>query len=148
MAHIVNFSVEGLVGRKKVFKAKLNRDTNIIFGLNGSGKTSLLRILDSAMRAEASIVKKVPFLKARVDVYSVDYDKIFKQQLNRKELLSSQSEVVTYSDAGGTVHVGSQAPVNWKAVPNPKRGLQGWRHSFLPDLPPRTSLPSKLDLGI
>jgi ABC-type cobalamin/Fe3+-siderophores transport system ATPase subunit len=57
MSHIVSFSVAGLVGRDDVYSKELNRDVNIFFGLNGSGKTSLLRILHSAMSNNGDILE-------------------------------------------------------------------------------------------
>lgn len=61
MAYIVEFTVEGLVGRTEPVAFTLNRDTNIFFGLNGSGKTTLLKILHSALSAETDILKNLPF---------------------------------------------------------------------------------------
>ena len=49
MAHITEFAITGLAGRTDVYSGRFNRDVNIFFGLNGSGKTSLLKILHSAM---------------------------------------------------------------------------------------------------
>lgn len=73
MSHIIDFKIEGLAGRKEVYKQRLNRDINIFYGLNGSGKTSLLRILDSAMDGDASKITMVPFKAAEVTIYSIDY---------------------------------------------------------------------------
>ena len=75
MSHIVEFSVVGLAGRKDIYKQKLNRDTNVFFGLNGSGKTSLLRILDSAMTGDATTLTRVPFRSAEVTIHSMKYAK-------------------------------------------------------------------------
>src|ERR1044072_9356418 len=77
MAHIVEFSVEGLVGRTDTYSQHLNRDVNVFFGPNGNGKTSLLKILHSAMSGDSSILTNVSFKAAEVKVFSEEYGKIF-----------------------------------------------------------------------
>ena len=83
MSHIVSFRIEGLAGRKEPLKIELNRDTNIFFGLNGSGKTSLLKILHSAMSNETGILRTVPFTAAKVSFYSLEYDKVFTRSIKK-----------------------------------------------------------------
>ena len=75
MSHIVSFRIEGLAGRKEPLELELNRDTNIFFGLNGSGKTSLLKILNAAMSNETANLRNVPFTAAKVSIYSMDWNK-------------------------------------------------------------------------
>lgn len=70
MTHIVDFSIDGLAGRDKAYGKELNLDVNVFFGLNGSGKTSLLKILHSAMSDDASLLRSVPFRNARVTIFS------------------------------------------------------------------------------
>ena len=60
MSHITTLKIEGLAGSNQPFAVDLNRDINVIFGLNGSGKTSLLRILDSAFANDAGRIPDVP----------------------------------------------------------------------------------------
>ena len=83
MSHIIDFKIEGLAGRKEVYKQRLNRDINIFYGLNGSGKTSLLRILDSAMDGDASNITMVPFKAAEVTIYSIDYKMEFVTRIQK-----------------------------------------------------------------
>ncbi len=83
MAHIVEFKIAGLAGRKEIYHQKLNRDVNVFFGLNGSGKTSLLKILDSAMSGDASTIEATPFEWAEVLIYSLDYRKNFLRTIRR-----------------------------------------------------------------
>lgn len=66
MAWIVSFTVEGLAGRSKPVSQLLHRNVNVFWGFNGSGKTSLLKILHSAMRNDSSSLLRVPFKSARV----------------------------------------------------------------------------------
>lgn len=83
MSHIVSFKVEGLAGRTEPLEITLNRDTNVFFGLNGSGKTSLLKILHAAMSNETEILESVPFEKAEVKIYSINYDKVFTRSIEK-----------------------------------------------------------------
>ena len=75
MSHITEFSIWGLAGRKEVYSQKLDRHLNVFFGLNGSGKTSLLKILDSAMERKTDNLINVPFEKAQVKIYSINFKK-------------------------------------------------------------------------
>ncbi len=84
MSHIVSFRVMGLAGRTKPLEIELNRDTNIFFGLNGSGKTSLLKILHAAMANEADPLDAVPFTAAEVKIYSLSWDKVFTRSIEKK----------------------------------------------------------------
>jgi predicted ATP-dependent endonuclease of OLD family len=70
MPVIRRFRIEGLAGRSDVCSAELNPYVNVCYGQNGSGKTSLLRILHSALANDADILKHVPFSKAEVVIYS------------------------------------------------------------------------------
>jgi predicted ATP-dependent endonuclease of OLD family len=83
LAYIIEFAVAGLAGRKSVYKQKLNLDVNVFFGLNGSGKTSLLKILHSAMSNEPEILERVPFEWAEVAIHSVYYDKNFVAKVQK-----------------------------------------------------------------
>lgn len=54
VSHIVRFTINGLAGRSKPYSQDLDRHVNVFFGLNGAGKTSLLKILSSAMNQDPS----------------------------------------------------------------------------------------------
>jgi predicted ATP-dependent endonuclease of OLD family len=82
MSHVIEFYVEGLAG-KKGFGHKLNRDINIFFGLNGSGKTSLLKILHSALSTDTAPLANATFTKAEVVIESLHYKKQFRYSIDR-----------------------------------------------------------------
>jgi predicted ATP-dependent endonuclease of OLD family len=105
MSHIVEFSVAGLAGRQAPYSQKLDRNVNVFFGENGSGKTSLLKILHSAIKGDVDILTRVPFTSASVDVYSVTYDKIFHRTINADQTAQSQAAVV-----------GSDVNVDWRTA--------------------------------
>lgn len=70
MPYIQSYRIGGLAGRDGATARTLNEDVNILFGPNGSGKTSLLRIFHSALLRDASLLKEVPFTSAEVVVHS------------------------------------------------------------------------------
>ncbi|WP_091470798.1 AAA family ATPase [Paenarthrobacter nitroguajacolicus] len=73
MAYIYEFTIHGLAGRKTPVHKVLDRHTNVFWGLNGSGKTSLLKILHSALRNDTTILTRVPFERAEVIFRSSDH---------------------------------------------------------------------------
>lgn len=89
MSHIVEFEVEGLAGRDDVYAKKLNPDINVFFGVNGSGKTSLLTILHSAMERESGVLLNVPFRRATVTVYSIKHERNFEYSIEKPESVST-----------------------------------------------------------
>ncbi len=106
MSHIVEFTISGLAGRKGNYSRKLNEDVNIFFGLNGSGKTSLLKILHSAMSGDTDILRNVPFKHAEVKLCSTRLEKdiihtckinqVVSNSLGDKE--PSLSQILFYPD--------------------------------------------------
>lgn len=115
MAFIKHVSVEKLATRRMNCEIDFNRDVNAFFGVNGSGKTSLLRILQGALSGRASEIRTVPFSAASVEIgeawiYNPDGDD-FKGDLVRQTLaetppegqlsLSAEIESVQKTERGG-----------------------------------------------
>jgi len=125
MSHIIEFSIAGLVGNNKIYSQKLNKDINVFFGLNGSGKTSLLKILHSAMSDDTEILKNVPFKNAAVKLYSTQANKIFTRTIKQV-------------NGGGKQREAFLNDLVWKTKPNIPKFI-GLPHKHLP--------PSRLYLG-
>ena len=70
MSHITEFRIKDLAGSSRTITQKLDRHINVFFGPNGSGKTSLLKILHSAMASNTKILKNISFDKANLKIYS------------------------------------------------------------------------------
>ncbi|WP_157412214.1 AAA family ATPase [Agreia sp. Leaf283] len=70
MAYIESFTIYGLAGRIRPISRRLDRNLNVFWGLNGSGKTSLLKILHSALENDTSSLSRVPFQSAQVLIRS------------------------------------------------------------------------------
>lgn len=92
MARIVSFRVEGLAGRGDVVSASLQRDVNVFFGINGCGKTTLLKILHSALSADTSILKDLLFTKAEVEIYLNLHKSSFTRKIEQPGPENAESE--------------------------------------------------------
>lgn len=149
MAYIVDFHITGLAGRDEPYSQKLDRKINVFYGPNGSGKTSLLRILNSAMSNDANLVKNVPFKKAEIKIYSFDYKRIFTYSLKKTirkpgDEFPAESDTVqeSYITFGSSESFTSrQDNIRWSSQINKDKwkiepaieGLEGyWGHSYLP----------------
>ena len=77
MSHFLDAEIIGLAGKSEPTRISFDRHVNIIYGLNGSGKTSLLRILHAAMNMDGSQLNDVPFDEATVRVHSISFDMDF-----------------------------------------------------------------------
>lgn len=143
MSHIVSFKIEGLAGRPDPLELELNRDTNIFFGPNGSGKTSLLKILHAAMANNTDILVRVPFVSAEVHIYSLTWDKVFVRSIKKKhDTTSGRSkgrrvvhretrigkEIVIVEDPG------TEKMLKWSCSPKTpeEASTTRWAHEYLP----------------
>src|SRR5262245_17659982 len=132
MAHLVSFTVEGLAGRDGSVEFELDRHLNVFFGLNGSGKTSLLTILHSALRNDGSLLRRIAFKSARVVLYSEDNQREFVLETT-KVMKSPNRPDIAYSidERGELVAVGSDAA--WIYRPKlPSTSSGKWSHRYLP----------------
>ncbi|MGY1874289.1 AAA family ATPase [Nocardia gipuzkoensis] len=90
MATVVSAEVSGLAGNPKTKKIRFMPDVTAIFGLNGSGKTSLLKILNSALTNDSSSLMRVPFTSARVVLAQAGREytcSITKKNVSESEIL-------------------------------------------------------------
>lgn len=138
MAHIVEFEISGLAGRKGVYGRKLNRDVNVFFGVNGSGKTSLLKILHGAMQNDAAVLVNVPFSSARVVVYSRDFDKEFVYTVDKENLAKEFSQMMEMKERVEELRrlptrMREECHLDWQVKPRlPEVASKRWRHRYLP----------------
>jgi hypothetical protein len=86
MSHFLDAEIIGLAGKTKPTRISFDRHVNIIYGLNGSGKTSLLKILHSAMEMDPTPLRNVPFTEATVRVHSLTYKLDFTLQVKKSDL--------------------------------------------------------------
>ena len=143
MSHIVSFRIEGLAGRQEPLELELNRDTNIFFGPNGSGKTSLLKILHAAMSNETENLSGVPFTAAEVSIYSLAWKKVCTRSL-KKPKPSSTTRRMARRMVRRKIEIGeevvllekppSDEELVWSCTPQtPKEASSAhWAHEYLP----------------
>jgi predicted ATP-dependent endonuclease of OLD family len=131
MSHITHLNVSGLAGHKQEFERTLHRHVNVFFGPNGSGKTSLLKLIDSAMANRASLVKDVPFEKAEFTIYTRDYNTTFTRSLVSSAVQeASPQQTLLTTDMRPPADVSNEK--KWVTAPDEER-LQGpYRRRFLP----------------
>lgn len=143
MSHIVAFKIEGLASRPDPLEMELNRDTNIFFGLNGCGKTSLLKILHAAMANETGILRRVPFLSAEVHIYSLTWDKVFVRSLKKaqdtkfrrsKTRRVVHREVLIDNEIVIVEEPGIESKLKWSCSPKTpeEAATTRWAHEYLP----------------
>ena len=149
MSHIIEFSISRLAGRRDVYEQALDRHLNVFFGLNGSGKTSLLKILHSAMSKNSGILRTVPFESAEVKIYSITYDRVFTYQIDKKKMepvkgtVPDMGDVEVLDSSLGAVEETSfvidrtrprtaELPEWDEAPPVGDESLPGWAHRYLP----------------
>lgn len=143
MSHIVSFNIAGLAGRSKPLQVTLNRDVNIFFGLNGSGKTSLLKILHAAMSNETDILESVPFTSAEVQIYSLNWDKVFTRTIEKhkgrhkgrqKKPRVVHREVRIENQVVLVEEAIRDEGMQWICTPSPPKdaATTRWAHQYLP----------------
>jgi predicted ATP-dependent endonuclease of OLD family len=142
MSHLISARIDGLAGRKGSIEFEFDRHLNIMFGLNGSGKTSLLKILHSAMSGDATFLESVPFTGATVQIYSVNYKKIFSRHIVREKTPKEEFAIKPSSEIEVRVEIpefvrrrlSKEAKLRWVETPREKKKgqLTHWQHRYLP----------------
>jgi predicted ATPase len=84
MSHFINAAIHGLAGKTQPTEIVFDRHLSIIYGLNGSGKTSLLKILHSAMTGDAGSLRSVPFTQATVRFRSLSQDATYTRTIDKE----------------------------------------------------------------
>lgn len=143
MSHIVSFNIAGLAGRTKPLEVDLNRDTNVFFGLNGSGKTSLLKILHAAMDNETGLLASVPFSTAEVKIYSLNWNKVFTRSIEKKRIAKdkrrrargvARHQLMIEDEVVFVEEPATEDSMAWKCAPETPKDAHStqWSHKYLP----------------
>lgn len=145
MGRVTFFEIHGLAGRRKVVKHDLGPDVNVFWGANGSGKTSMLKILHSALLDDPTILLRVPFTRARVGlVGDANTEQEYVRSFTKTDLYEGvQQLAIEMDDDEAERYIrnlrthrspGDELP-KWITEPEPKpgSGLGGsLRHGYLP----------------
>lgn len=139
MSHIVACAITGLAGRTEEVSVTFDRHLNVFFGRNGSGKTSLLKILHSALSLNPRPLLNVPFRRAMVQIYTVAHDKTFTLSIDRDDLDRTNAPAISALEAarqraGRAVSAPAHSTWAWRyddAEPE-IRDTKRWAHRYLP----------------
>jgi predicted ATPase len=140
MAYIKEVLVERLAGREASTHLEFNADVNVLFGANGSGKTSLLRLLHSAMLGKAKELRRIAFGAAIVDIREAvimtpSMERPYFGNLIRATLkeLSNVGQMVLISGAKDGPEMDVTAKKVWyNASPSLGEQVTELRHTYLP----------------
>lgn len=136
VTRIVSFSIEGLAGRVEAVHHTLNDDVNVFWGPNGNGKTSMLRILHSALDNNVESLRSVAFKSAEVKFYSEDHDCTYTRTITKEKVQSAKPmrERVWDEDFEGYVIIENPSGTSsrWTTTPKAKRGSMPFVHGWLP----------------
>ena len=83
MARLSFVRVEGLTGRAASLMINFDEGLNVIWGSNGSGKTSLLKILHSAMTGDTAPLLRISFTSAEVG-FTTDLGRTIVRRIKRR----------------------------------------------------------------
>jgi predicted ATPase len=89
MSHLIDAEILGLAGKTSPTRISFDRHINIFYGLNGSGKTSLLKILHSAMTGNAQSLQNVAFTRATVRIQSVSREAIHERTIDKAAVVDT-----------------------------------------------------------
>jgi energy-coupling factor transporter ATP-binding protein EcfA2 len=143
MTDVLSFGIRGLNGRQKPISHTLDRHVNVFFGPNGSGKTSILKIIDSALGNEPSLIANIAFQSADVKFHSVTHNREFLLSYTKPTVDDDNTRFEGSSRdkfTGDVVRMalgGRQREGNgegWSVTPEPDdmKKTHRWRHSYLP----------------
>ena len=125
MAYIESIEIHGLLGRPAPFSVRFDRNLNVLYGLNGSGKTSVLNLLRSALGRDGRHADRVPFKHAKVFVSTSDGQTRFEHVLTRKP--ATQAPRRTVGTSQQTDHTVQLAIINSEKIRS-----NAWSYEFLP----------------
>jgi predicted ATPase len=129
LTHILSFSIDGLAGRRKSVSRDLEPDVNVFWGDNGSGKTSLLKILHSALANDATSLARVPFGSATVELETPHKEHVVRTFTKGES--EGHFETVFDADDGEVTELWVEHDPAWRTTPQTREG-QRYAHGYLP----------------
>ncbi len=146
MSKIISARISGLLGSDSTLNITFNDGITTICGPNGCGKTSVLKILASAMKNDASLIESVLFDEAWIRVYSHNYHGIFESHIKKSDIEKNTGRKVVTEDGSvfylhesGTMPNEKASSIQWNirhisgGIPKDKLPNFGsWFHRYLP----------------
>lgn len=147
MPLLLRATVNGLAGRSEPIEINLNRRRTVFFGPNGSGKTSLLRLLHAVLEHDFRPLHSIAFTSAVVDIYSINHDREYQYVISRKASTdfnaaglrrdrTQDAEAILPEDATTQYDRIRRAHkqvtrIRCRVTPEIKPTVNRWRHEFL-----------------
>jgi predicted ATPase len=135
LAWVHSIQVEALAGRTDSIKLVFNRDVNILWGVNGCGKTSLLKILHAALQDDAAQLVRVPFTSATVEIRDTN-EKAYVRTITKRANIQgtlAESESDTPEELFDVSELAHQSQLlRWSTKPKTARSGTAFAHRYLP----------------
>ncbi|MFJ5545632.1 AAA family ATPase [Micromonospora chalcea] len=139
MAKLLEAKVSGLAGRPGHIHVRFEPDLNVFWGMNGSGKTSFLKILHSALTGNPSSIARVPFRSA--EVMFEHNEKVFTRSVRKatrqSDLTADELEFWAFMEEEKVSEEEKRAylaevsrKLQWKTLPDSR--ISGFPHGYLP----------------
>ncbi|RPH49072.1 MAG: ATP-binding protein [Desulfobacteraceae bacterium] len=144
---VSKIEISGLAGSEKDIIYDLDTDVNIFFGANGSGKTSLLKILNAAATNTTVNIVDVPFRSAKVIIQYYD-NFVLERSIENKAFIQKTEQPISgtapISNLLSSPQVTPAEELNWQSVmfEKTKKGMKQYRpeveanylmdHQYLP----------------
>lgn len=139
MAWVKSVTVTGLAGRSGSMQLDFNRDVNVLWGVNGCGKTSLLKIIHGALQDDGASLVRVPFESAEVVFLQQGEDeteytrtisrrRTSKQKSVEEALVSAEADAAEYAE----ILLEDSRALHWTTKPKTNRRREFFIHRYLP----------------
>jgi predicted ATP-binding protein involved in virulence len=138
LAWIEQVKVAGLAGQDKTHDFRLNQDVNVFWGLNGCGKTSLLKIIHSALDGNANTLIRVPVESAEVTFVEPRINKRFVRKLHKLKGEAPEAPDLFDSAAAEEYEriqvqrIGEKEAMEWRTTPKSEAFRRHFTHQYLP----------------
>ena len=112
MAYIKNVDINGLWGMKNISWQDINEDVNIIVGINGSGKTSLLNILWGIIGPDFKNLKKYKYSQIEIKMSDGCIVKCLQSAPSTPADFETSSEFISTFDVISSKNSKTESPLS------------------------------------
>ncbi len=117
MTKVLSCQVSGLAGRSDTVSHRLDPQTNVFFGPNGTGKTSLLKLIASAVRDDINLIRRVPFTAATIVFETGEPSQTITRTITAADLLREPQQPNIANPQFPFVVLPYPAQTGWLATP-------------------------------
>ena len=89
MSFIQSLEIHGFMGSTGIRRIEFKRDINVITGPNGSGKTSLIKIIESAFTGDITSIRSIRFNYVEARIYSTILNGTVIRTISKNDLSST-----------------------------------------------------------